>query len=278
MDQYKGKEQQKELVQVEQSDHKDTIQSRIIVANKLGRNLKALENNVYEVFGKKSEITDFAKFYAQSEGSIYKIPRKNKGVTTYITGLSINVVKDLAQIYSHLIYGIKNVKYKGIASASGEAYCLDLVNNTSHSREFFVSFPEKVRTAKNFNEESYKYLYQIGMKRVRTCIEKIIPYWMTEGVYKKILYCKESLSSKEGVIKNIWKLARQIKKDVKNEVEICNLVDFALPEDFKKLDIKSLINLETLLAGKDEQDLNEKNNPQAQEKDLKSFEDDFGGE
>ena len=251
----------------------ELIRTRIMVANSLGRGLPELRNRYNEVFGDKPENSGLIKFYALHPGSVYKIERRNKGEINYITGLSIQIVKDLAQIYGHLIYGIQSVSYKGNMSASAEAYCIDLVSNTSQSREFEVFFPKYVRDSKNYTEESYKYIYMVGMKRVRSCLEKIMPLWMTETAYNKIIQYKQnyfkSVGQKDELIKNIFKMAKSINSKVKKEDDIYPMIDYAMQPDktLKDLSVKDLIHIEEILSGIKEQGTNDENNvPEEKEK------------
>ena len=160
------------------------IQSRILVAQKLKRDNDTIIRAVKEFFSSPEII----QFYGSNQATVFSIPRKNNKTdkTVYITGLSINAVKDLATIYKHLDYGIKVLDYEGRHSAKALAYCYDLQNNISETREFTVIFPEYIKRLKSFSDESYKILYAEGSRRMRSCIERILPFWLKESFFAKI--------------------------------------------------------------------------------------------
>ena len=156
----------------------DVVKSRILVAQNIKRDTNQILHKLSDFF----ENASIKDFYAKNDGIIFLLPRKGM----VIEGLSIKAITDLASIYGHLDYGIKIIKYNERIGAHAQAWCYDLQNNTSETRGFYVEFTTKIRESKNFHEESYKFIYANGMRRMRSCIENILPFWLTESFFKKI--------------------------------------------------------------------------------------------
>ena len=174
------------------------IQARILVAQKLKRNQSEMLEDLKTFF----ESEKIQNFYGSNQDIIYSIPRKGKGgKVTYIEGLSINAIKDLASIYKHMDYGVKILHYDGRDNATAIAWCYDLQTNISESREFKVVFPQRIKDLPNFSDESYKIVYMEGIKRMRSCIEHILPFWLKESFYEKILWLQKKRYNQKQVTK-----------------------------------------------------------------------------
>ena len=169
------------------------VQSRILVAQKLLRSQDKIIKQLREMFDNDL----IRKFYSSSDKVIYSVPRKSGNQTHYITGLTINAIKDLANIYSHLDYGVEVNRIVGRDYALCTAFCLDLQNNTCEKREFKVIFPDKIKGLKNFSDESYKIIYSEGTRRMRACIERILPVWLRETFMEKVVNLQNETFAKK---------------------------------------------------------------------------------
>ena len=158
------------------------VQARILVAQKLTRDKDKIIQSLKELF--KDDL--IRSFYESSDKVLFDLPRKHKGGVTYITGITIHAVKDLAGIYGHLDYGVEILKFYGKDKADCLAWCLDLQKNNCEKRQFTVHFPDRLKTVKSFSDESYKIIYSEGVRRMRSCIERILPTWLTETFKLKV--------------------------------------------------------------------------------------------
>lgn len=153
----------------------EIIKARIIVAQSIDRDIKKMKENILEML----EDEDVCK------AALYSLPRKNKGKVFYIEGLSMKFIKELAREYKHLDFGFRVIE-QGATYSKVMAYCYDLRNNTSHTKEWKIQIPKYVTEKKNASEEIYKYIYSEGAKRERSCIERIIPEFLQNFAKKAI--------------------------------------------------------------------------------------------
>ena len=159
------------------------VQSRIMVAQKIDRDQDKLIESLKKMFQNKV----IADFYSHSDKVLYAVPRKGKdGKITYIQGLGIHAIKDIASLYRHLDFGVEITKFNGKQSATGVAWCLDLKQNTCEKRQFMVYFPDRLKQVKSFSDEAYKIIYSEGVRRMRSCIERILPLWLTESFKERV--------------------------------------------------------------------------------------------
>ena len=200
----------------------DIVRARILVAQSLKRNKKEILEELQFLFSEKE--TKF--FYERKNNFIYCIERENRrtGRKTKIEGLSINGIKDLANIFKHLDYGIKVLNNPGNKTAIGLAWCYDLQNNVSENREFPIVYPTWL-SQKNFSDDSYKFAYSEGIRRMRMCIEHILPSWITQWYMVKIkqvqIDYKKSLldikDSKTNLFKEILERAKMLNKEITSD-------------------------------------------------------------
>lgn len=162
--------------------------SRFEIASKVGRTNEQVIRRFKDTF----ENPDIVNNYIESLKSIYRLERKNwaTGEIKVIKGLSIAVIKDIANIYSHLSYGV-DYDLIGGNKVKAKAYCLDFYTNSSEERYFDTYLPKRICTLifdgkQNAPDEVYKYVYQDGIRRMRVCIEHIVPFWLCDKAYKAI--------------------------------------------------------------------------------------------
>ena len=70
-----------------------------------------------------------------------------------------------------------------------KAFCLDMKTNSKEERTWITILPKRVmkfRGEESFSEEVYKYVYSEGTKRMRACIERIIPQHIQNWLKKEI--------------------------------------------------------------------------------------------
>ena len=158
------------------------IQSRILVAQKIQRNQDDLLQRLKEFF--KNDL--IRAFYESSDKVIYAVPRKGKKGIEYISGLGVQAIKDIASMYKHMDFGVDVLSFNGKQSADCVAWALDLQQNICEKRQFRVFFPSRLRDVKNFSDEAYKIIYSEGARRMRSCIERLLPLWLTEAFKTKI--------------------------------------------------------------------------------------------
>ena len=158
------------------------VQARILVAQKIRREQSKILESLKSMF--QSPLT--RQFYATSDKIFYVLPRKMGGVSSTIEGLTVHAVKDLANLFGHLDYGVDVLKIYGKESADCVAWCLDLQQNICEKRQFKVYFPDRIKSVKSFSDESYKLIYAEGSRRMRSCIERILPLWLTEAFKAKV--------------------------------------------------------------------------------------------
>ena len=159
-------EKNKKVITTGGLEFSETMKVRIMAAQGIGRNAAEIKKNLKEIISDRDV----------AESAIYSLPRYDKraGKTSYIRGLSISFVKELAREYGHLDYGISVIE-QGQTYAKVIAYCYDLKANISEKREWKVILPKRVADSKNLSEEAYKFIYSEGAKRMRSCLERILP-------------------------------------------------------------------------------------------------------
>lgn len=168
-----------DIVRTTGMDFSEFIKARIVVAQNIPRDLKQIKENLCEIL----EDKEVAK------NSFYVLPRRG----VHIEGLSISFIKELAREYGHLTFGVR-VLEQGATYAKVYAYAIDLKTNTDESREWKVLLPKRVVNAKNSSEEIYKFIFAEGAKRMRSCIERVLPEHLKNFAKNKV---KQALLSKE---------------------------------------------------------------------------------
>ena len=191
-------------------------------ALKKGRTQKEILKKVNELFSDE----EILNCYITSFSSTYSVPRKNwqTGETTYIRGLSIGLIKDLANLYEHLAYGV-DYDFVGGSKVKVVTGCVDIYNNTSEARYFQTFLNERLhnlvmKKKSNASDEIYKFVYQEGVRRMRVCIEHILPLWMKEKALKYVLnkklqYYKQEENRKKA-FEEIFSGFQKINPSIKN--------------------------------------------------------------
>ena len=256
------------------------LEYRLRLAEKLGRDQQKFLKNYNEIFNNE----EIVQFYIKSMKSTYKLPRTNWGTNKkmFIRGLTIQVIKDVANIYCHLNYGI-DYEVSHYKKIKAKAYCFDLLNNVLQERFFEVYLPDYVlrfikEKKQNAADEIYKCIYKDGIRRVRVCIEHVLPFWVTEKTYKIITEGKlKYYSNKENRVDQ-WNLIfegfQKIDKTIKNLEDLSTFLGFEVNTD-KLSDPNFFSKIEELYIGYRDEiiDVKEKNNGRKPTEDILNKED-----
>ena len=206
----------------------EIIKARILVAQNIPRDMEQIRKNV----------SVLAKDKAVASKALYCLPRKNKGKMTYIEGLSMSFIKELAREYGHFDYGFKEIG-RGATHSRCFSYCYDLKSNGSETREWVVKLPSYVLAAKNQSEEVYKFIYSSGAKRERGCIERLLPESLQEFAIREIKASLETSVKKqmeaESPMKRFAKALTAL-REIDNRIEEFDVLDDVL----KKANVESI--------------------------------------
>lgn len=168
---------------VEQSRAVAEVQSAVIVAQQIPRDMQRAE----------AEMRDTCGRMAMAEQAFYRV--QNRG-----TGPSVHLMRELARVWGNVQYGV-NELHRDDARGESEvqAWAWDVQTNTRSARTFIVPH---ARMAKGRRQELTD-LGDItnnnnnaGARAVRECISAILPKWFTEDAQN---VCKHTIENGEGV-------------------------------------------------------------------------------
>lgn len=168
---------------VEQSRAVAEVQSAVIVAQQIPRDLNRAE----------AEMRDACGRMTMAEQAFYQV--KNRG-----TGPSVHLMRELARVWGNVQYGV-NELHRDDNRAESEilAWAWDVQTNTRATRTFIVPH---ARMAKGRRQELTD-LGDItnnnnnaGARAVRECISAILPKWFTEEAQN---ICKNTIENGEGI-------------------------------------------------------------------------------
>jgi hypothetical protein len=123
-----------------------------------------------------------------AEGALYQYARGGKD----ITGPSIRLAEAMAQVWSNLAFGIRELEQRS-GESTMEAYCWDMETNVRQSRVFQVRHERytKTRTYKLTDpRDIYEANANQGARRLRACILGVIPGDVVEAA---VTQCEETM-------------------------------------------------------------------------------------
>ncbi|MFV8234095.1 hypothetical protein [Mycobacteroides chelonae] len=168
---------------VEQSRAVAEVQSAVIVAQQIPRDLNRAE----------AEMRDACGRMTMAEQAFYQV--KNRG-----TGPSVHLMRELARVWGNVQYGV-NELHRDDNRAESEilAWAWDVQTNTRATRTFIVPHARM----KQGRRQELTDLGDItnnnnnaGARAVRECISAILPKWFTEEAQN---ICKNTIENGEGV-------------------------------------------------------------------------------
>ncbi|MDO3261399.1 hypothetical protein P5V33_15795 [Mycobacteroides abscessus subsp. abscessus] len=168
---------------VEQSRAVAEVQSAVIVAQQIPRDMQRAE----------AEMRDACGRMTMAEQAFYQV--KNRG-----TGPSVHLMRELARVWGNVQYGV-NELHRDDNRAESEvlAWAWDVQTNTRATRTFIVPHARM----KQGRRQELTDLGDItnnnnnaGARAVRECISAILPKWFTEEAQN---ICKNTIENGEGV-------------------------------------------------------------------------------
>lgn len=168
---------------VEQSRAVAEVQSAVIVAQQIPRDMQRAE----------AEMRDTCGRMAMAEQAFYRV--QNRG-----TGPSVHLMRELARVWGNVQYGVNELHRDDTRGESEvQAWAWDVQTNTRSTRTFIVPH---ARMAKGRRQELTD-LGDItnnnnnaGARAVRECISAILPKWFTEDAQN---ICKNTIENGEGI-------------------------------------------------------------------------------
>ncbi|MBE5453430.1 hypothetical protein E3G52_000294 [Mycobacteroides abscessus] len=172
-----------QVTAVEQSRAIAEVQSAVIVAQQIPRDLQRAE----------AEARDACSRMAMAVQAFYQVP--NRG-----TGPSVHLMRELARLWGNLQYGVTELRRDDIKGESEiQAWAWDVQTNTRATRTFIAPHARM----KQGRREELTDLGDItnnnnnvGARAVRECISAILPKWFTEMAQD---LCRNTLEKGEGV-------------------------------------------------------------------------------
>ncbi len=168
---------------VEQSRAVAEVQSAVIVAQQIPRDLQRAE----------AEMRDACGRMAMARQAFYQVPKRGNGA-------SVHLMRELARVWGNVQYGV-NELHRDDARGESEvqAWAWDVQTNTRSARTFIVPHARMARGRReeltdlgditNNNNNA-------GARAVRECINAILPKWFTEMAQD---ICNATLENGEGV-------------------------------------------------------------------------------
>jgi hypothetical protein len=169
------------LVEVEQQRAISEVQGAIILAKKFPRN--------------QIDCMDRINIACQRPGlaeqSLYSYSRGG----TEITGPSIRLAEAIAQNWSNLQFGIKELEQRN-GESTVESFCWDMETNVRQVKTFQVKHERHTKKG-NYKLEDPRDIYELtanqGARRLRACILGIIPGDVIDAA---VTQCEETLKAK----------------------------------------------------------------------------------
>lgn len=138
-----------------------------------------------------------------AERGTYRFVRGKENVE----GPTIKLMETIARCFGNLDYGFKELERNGEISKV-EAYCWDMQTNTKRRIEFELKLVRDTKQGPKAiiaERDIYEHIANHAQRRVRKCIESIIPPDMIEDA---VLECKRSMKSE--VSSNKTEIAKKI--------------------------------------------------------------------
>lgn len=169
------------LVAVEQERAIAEVQAAIILAKKFPRNpIEAMDR-----------ITTACQRPSLAEQALYSYSRGG----TEITGPSIRLAEAIAQNWSNLQFGIKELEQRN-GESTVQAYAWDMETNVRQEKTFQVKHERYTRKGKYALEDPrdiYEMTANQGARRLRACILGIIPGDVIDAAVSQ---CEQTLKAK----------------------------------------------------------------------------------
>lgn len=168
---------------VEQSRAVAEVQSAVIVAQQIPRDMQRAE----------AEMRDTCGRMAMAKQAFYQVPKRGNGA-------SVHLMRELARIWGNTQYGVNELARNDARGESEiQAWAWDVQTNTRSNRTFIVPHARMARGRReeltdlgditNNNNNA-------GARAVRECISAILPKWFVELAQD---ICKATLENGEGV-------------------------------------------------------------------------------
>ena len=169
------------MVEVEQQRAISEIQGAIILAKRFPRNqIEALDR-----------ITTACQRPSLAEQSLYSYARGG----TEITGPSIRLAEAIAQNWSNLQFGVKELEQRN-GESTVQAYAWDMETNVKQEKTFQVKherYTKKGKYALEDPRDIYEMTANQGARRLRACILGIIPGDVIDAAVSQ---CEQTLKAK----------------------------------------------------------------------------------
>lgn len=174
MKQLPQQNQTRSLVDIEQSRAMQEVQAMCVIAQRAPRDVTQCYTSVMKELQR----------YSLARASMYSFPRGNGTVS----GPSIRMMEMIARNFKNLKYGTKIISLEnGIAEC--ESYCWDLESNIHKSIPFKIKLVRDTRQGpKPLTDERdiYELVANYGARRVRSCIQAMIPADIIEDAIKVV--------------------------------------------------------------------------------------------
>lgn len=174
-------QQNQALVEVEQQRAISEVQSAIVLAKKFPRNqIECLDR-----------IMTSCQRPTLAEQALYSYSRGG----TEITGPSIRLAEAIAQNWSNLQFGIKELEQRN-GESTVEAFAWDVETNVKQTKTFQVKHERHTRKGKYSLEDPrdiYETVANQGARRLRACILGIIPGDVIDAAVSQ---CEQTLKAK----------------------------------------------------------------------------------
>ena len=169
------------MVEVEQQRAISEVQGAIILAKRFPRNqLEALDR-----------ITTACQRPSLAEQALYSYARGG----SEITGPSIRLAEAIAQNWSNLQFGIREIEQRN-GESTVQAYAWDMETNVKQEKTFQVKherYTKKGRYALEDPRDIYEMTANQGARRLRACILGIIPGDVIDAAVSQ---CEQTLKAK----------------------------------------------------------------------------------
>jgi hypothetical protein len=176
-----------------------------------------------------------------AEEAIYTVPRGKESAS----GPTIRLVEELARVWGNIEYGVRELSRSNGVSEM-QAFAWDLQTNTKALRNFSVKHWRDTKGggyALSSEQEIYELTANQGGRRLRACIEAILPHDLVRDAENE---CKRTLAgnSEEPIADRVRKMLAAFSKlgvtPAMIESRLGHSLDSVLPEEFS--DMRGVIN------------------------------------
>lgn len=129
-----------------------------------------------------------------AEGAEYVFPRGGKSVR----GASIRLLEEITRHWKNIEWSVMEITRDETAGQSlAQTYAVDLENNTWSRRQFIVPHRRDVSEGSKdlkSDRDIYEMVANMGSRRVRACLEGLIPQYVIDGCVKA---CRDTLAKRD---------------------------------------------------------------------------------